>query len=43
VLPARGPDWEPDVVSKGWYEAAWFDLVVRRQDELWFLHLGVSD
>ena len=32
-----------DVVCEGWYEAAWFDLMVQRQDEIWFLHLGVSD
>ena len=43
VLPPHGPAWEPDVVCEGWYEAAWFDLMVQRQDEIWFLHLGVSD
>ncbi|MFG3299709.1 hypothetical protein [Micromonospora chersina] len=35
--------WSLTVDTDDWYEAAYVDLVVREGDELWLLHLGVSD
>jgi hypothetical protein len=35
--------WALTVATRGWYEAAYVDLVVRAGDRVWLLHLGVSD
>lgn len=35
--------WALTVDTRDWYEAFYVDLVVRVQDRIWLLHLGVSD
>nr|WP_152332327.1 hypothetical protein [Micromonospora purpureochromogenes] len=35
--------WAVTVDTDDWYEAAYVDLVVREGDDIWLLHLGVSD
>ena len=40
---ASAESWSLTVDTDDWYEAAYVDLVVREVDELWLLHLGVSD
>jgi hypothetical protein len=43
LWPDRAEAWELTVRSRDWYEAAYVDLVVRVEDRVWLLHLGVSD
>lgn len=43
LWPAGAEAWELTVQSRDWYEAAYVDVVVRTDDRVWLLHLGVSD
>jgi hypothetical protein len=43
VWPESAESWALTVACREWYEAAYVDLVVRVDDRVWLLHLGVSD
>ena len=43
LWPAAAECWSLTVSTRGWYEAAYVDLVVRTGDRVWLLHLGVTD
>ena len=41
--PDSAESWALTVYTSTWYEADYVDLVVRVDDRIWLLHLGVSD
>ena len=41
--PDSAEAWALTVYTTTWYEADYVDLVVRADDRMWLLHLGVSD
>ncbi|MEV4139297.1 hypothetical protein AB0J72_44925 [Dactylosporangium sp. NPDC049742] len=43
LWPGTAEAWELTVECRGWYEAAYVDLVVLAGGRVWLLHLGVSD
>lgn len=43
LWPDSAESWTLTVNARDWYEAAYVDLVVRADDRIWLLHLGVSD
>jgi hypothetical protein len=43
LWPDSAESWTLTVHTDGWYEAAYVDLVVRVDDRVWLLHLGVTD
>lgn len=43
LWPNSAESWILTVQASGWYEAAYVDLVVRVDDRVWLLHLGVTD
>ncbi|MEU4482497.1 hypothetical protein AB0F68_31205 [Micromonospora sp. NPDC023966] len=43
LWPDSAESWALTVHTDDWYEAAYVDLVVRAGDQVWLLHLGVSD
>lgn len=43
LWPGSVQSWELTVDTRQWYEGVYVDLVVRRDDRVWLLHLGLSD
>ncbi len=43
LWPDSAESWVLTVTTRDWYEAAYVDLVVRVDDRVWLLHLGVTD
>lgn len=43
LWPDTAECWSLTVETRGWYEGAYVDLVVRVDDRVWLLHLGVTD
>ena len=43
LWPDSAQSWALTVDTRDWYEPAYVDLVVRADDRVWLLHLGVSD
>jgi hypothetical protein len=43
LWPDSAESWALTVDTRDWYEATYVDVVVRVDDRVWLLHLGVSD
>ncbi|WP_203702594.1 hypothetical protein [Asanoa iriomotensis] len=43
LWPATAEAWSVTVECRSWYEGAYLDLAVRTTDQMWLLHLGVTD